>query len=186
MPDLDVHLDDIAAGDPDAFARWVAGAEPRVRASLYSFAAKVDTEAVVQETLLRMWQVAPRVVPDGKGDSLVRLAIRTARNLAIDHLRRARTRPEEIEAIERREWVEPAPPDPLLRRLIHACLEKLPKKPRAAISARISASGGRTDHQLCEEVGMTLNTFLVNVRRARLAVAACLERGGARVPEVRR
>ncbi len=186
MADLDLHLEAIAAGDPDAFARWVVGAEPRVRASLSSFAAQVDTEAVVQETLLRMWQVAPRVKTDGKGDSLLRLAIRSARNLAIDHLRRARTRPTEIEAIERREWVDPAPPDPLLRRLIHACLEKLPGKPRAAITARLTASGARPDVVLCDEVGMTLNTFLVNVRRARLAVAKCLEAGGAKLPEVPR
>ena len=40
----------IVAGDPEAFGSWVAGAEPRIRRSLGSFAALVDTEAVVQET----------------------------------------------------------------------------------------------------------------------------------------
>ena len=78
MADLDRYLPAIAAGDPDAFGHWVAGAEPRVRLSLSSFATRVDTEAVVQETLLRVWQVAPRFRPDGRPDGLVRLAVRIA------------------------------------------------------------------------------------------------------------
>jgi RNA polymerase sigma-70 factor (ECF subfamily) len=52
--DLDRHLPAIAAGDPDAFAPWVAGAEPALRDSLRPFAARVDTEAVLQEALLRV------------------------------------------------------------------------------------------------------------------------------------
>jgi DNA-directed RNA polymerase specialized sigma24 family protein len=183
VADLDVHLPAIAAGDPDAFARWVAGAEPRIRASLWTFAARVDTEAVVQETLLRMWQVAPRVRKDGP-DCLVRLAVRSARNLAISELRRARVRPAEVEELERRSGgVNPVEPDPMLRQLIQGCLDKLPRKPGAAIRARLTASGSRPDPVLCAEVGMTLNTFLQNVRRARLSVAECLKRGGARLPE---
>ena len=66
MIDLDDQLAAIAAGDPDAFGRWVAGAEHELRASLASFAAAVDSEVIVQETLLRMWQVAPRVERDGR------------------------------------------------------------------------------------------------------------------------
>ena len=68
MTDLDRHLPGILAGDSSAFATWMAGAEPRLRASLRSFAVQVDTEAVLQETLLRVWQVAPRFVPDGRPD----------------------------------------------------------------------------------------------------------------------
>src|SRR3954452_20513699 len=87
--DLDEHLAAIQAGDADAFERWVAAAEATVRLALRSFAARVDTEAVLQETLLRIWQVAPRFVPDGRPNALVRLAVRTARNLAISDVRRA-------------------------------------------------------------------------------------------------
>jgi RNA polymerase sigma-70 factor (ECF subfamily) len=94
-------LPDIAAGDTVAFARWVAGAEGRLRDSLRSFAARVDTEAVLQEALLRVWQVAPRVTLDGKPDALVRLAVRIARNLAVSELRRNRLEPVELEALER-------------------------------------------------------------------------------------
>ena len=61
MTDLDDLLPAIVAGDHDAFARWVAGAELRLRASVQGFARQVDVESVVQECLLRVWQVAPRV-----------------------------------------------------------------------------------------------------------------------------
>ena len=86
--DLDTHLSAIALGDAGAFGRWLAGAEPRLRDSLRPFAARVDTEALLQETLLRAWQVAPRHAPDGRPNSLLRLSMRIARNLCIDNARR--------------------------------------------------------------------------------------------------
>lgn len=49
-----------------------------IHQSLRSFAAKVDTEAVLQESLLRVWQVAPKVVPDGRENCLLRLGVRIA------------------------------------------------------------------------------------------------------------
>ena len=58
MSNLDVYLDAIRAGDAVAFGHWAAGAEARMRLSLTSFARVVDTEAVVQETLLRVWPVS--------------------------------------------------------------------------------------------------------------------------------
>ena len=70
--DLDVHLAAIVGGDPRAFGSWMSGAEPRVRDSLRSFAQVIDVEAVLQETLLRTWQVAPRFVADGRPNGLVR------------------------------------------------------------------------------------------------------------------
>lgn len=88
--DLDVHLEAIGAGDTQAFARWVAGAEPPVRASLARFAAQVDVEIVVQEALLRAWQAAPRVQRDGRGNCLLRFTLRAAQNLAIDEVRHRR------------------------------------------------------------------------------------------------
>src|SRR5690606_14601871 len=71
--DLDVHLAAIVAGDTRAFGRWLAGAEAPVRDSLRSFARVVDVEAVLQEALLRVWQVAPRFEPDGRPNGLLRL-----------------------------------------------------------------------------------------------------------------
>ena len=81
--DADVYLAHIAQGDADAFAAWLSSTEHEVRVSLRAFAATVDTEAVLQEALLRVWQAAPRVVPDGRPNALLRFAVRTARNTAI-------------------------------------------------------------------------------------------------------
>lgn len=68
-------------------------------------------------------------------------------------------------------------PDPRLRESISRCLERLPPKPRAAIEARLRAAGQR-DTRLAKNIRMTLNTFLQNIRRARLALADCLKSQG--------
>jgi DNA-directed RNA polymerase specialized sigma24 family protein len=181
MLDLDEHLDAVGAGDPRAFARWVAGAEPSLRASLRPLAARVDAEAVLQETLLRVWQVAPRCVRDGRPNALLRLGTRIARNLAVDELRRARVSPVEAAALEAALAAfapEPRAPDPLLRAAIVECRDALPAQPAAALTARLEAAGGEPDARLAERLHMRLNTFLQNVARARKLLAACLEKRG--------
>lgn len=183
--DLDVHLPGIVARDTAAFARWMAGAEGRMRDSLRSFAAAVDVEAVLQESLLRVWQVAPRFAPDGRPDGLLRLGIRIARNLAVSEVRRTRARPvpdEDLEAAVARfaGAVAHAEPDPLLRDAIAACRDKLPDKPRAALDARLDPDGPREDADLAEALGMRLNTFLQNFTRARRLLAECLAKAGVR------
>ena len=87
--DLDVHLPGILARDPMAFARWMTACEPHVRESLRSFVTVVDVEAVLQESLIRVWHASPRFVPDGQPNALLRFAVRIARNLAVDEARRA-------------------------------------------------------------------------------------------------
>lgn len=178
--DLDVHLPSIAAGDASAFAAWLAGAEPAVRGALRSFAAVVDVEAVVQEALLRAWQVAARVEPDGRPNALLRLTVRIAKNHAIDQARRARldyTEPAEMERVE----VEPALPDPLLRAQVERCREQLPAAPARALTARLTGRGGASDRDLAASVQMELNTFLKNVGRARAWLIECLARAGVEV-----
>lgn len=189
MTDLDVHLQEIVKGDKAAFGRWVAGAEATLRGSLRSFAASVDVEAVVQETLLRLWQVAGRVQPDGKPNGLLRFALRAGRNLALSETRRRRA----VAATDDEEGFErlmariadegPAPADPFLRRAIEICLGLLPAKPREAILARLQAAGGESDHELAARLGLKLNTLLQNVTRARRALAECLERRGVNLEE---
>src|SRR5262245_46678771 len=118
--DLDPELQAIAAGDADAFARWMAAAEPQLRRSLRPLAALVDAEAVLQEALLRVWQVAPRFQPDGRPNSLLRMAVAAAKNLALSELRRTRPELAGDEVISRVQLSQDAqrrvaPPDPLLR-----------------------------------------------------------------------
>jgi len=179
MDDLDRYLPDIVAGDTTAFGRWVAGVEPRLRASLGSVAGQLDAEAVLQECLLRVWQVAPRFVPDGRPDGLARLAIRIGRNLAVSELRRRRIVPT-IDADAGDHGTSAATPDPLLRRVIVECREKLPGKPAAALGARLDGPW-RPDVELAQELGMKLNTFLQNVTRARKLLAQCLSAHGVDV-----
>jgi RNA polymerase sigma-70 factor (ECF subfamily) len=178
--DLDLHQPEISAGDPDAFARWVAGAESPLRDSLRPFAARVDVESVLQEALLRVWQVAPRFQADGRPNGLLRLALRIARNLALSEARRLGRAllPGELpDLADPRAGEEP---DPLLRRHLADCREKLPGKPASALAARLE-SGGEPDAELAVRLGMKLNTFLQNFTRARKLLAECLERRGVRL-----
>jgi RNA polymerase sigma factor (sigma-70 family) len=183
MIDLDVHLAAIVAGDADAFARWLAGAEMPVRLSLASFAAVVDVEAVVQESLLRVWQVAPRFEPDGNPNGLLRFGVRIARNLAVSELRRTKTRPVEPADLEDHREVRASEPDPMLRRAIIECRDKLPAKPREVLDARLHSAGADDDVTLAEALGMRLNTFLQNFSRARKLLAECLGKRGIAVDQ---
>ena len=172
--DLDVHLQAIIGGDADAFGQWMAGGEARVRASLASFARVIDVEAVLQEALLRVWQVAPRFVPDGRENGLVRLAIRIARNLAVSEVRKIKTT--ESGDLEAEVATEVRGADPMLRAAILDCRDKLPAQPRKALDARLA--GGDDDSALASQIGMRLNTFLQNFSRARKLLAECLGRRG--------
>ncbi len=171
----------IARGDAVAFGRWVASAELPLRRGLRVFAASVDTEAVVQEALLRVWQVAPRFTHDGRPNALLRFTMRTARNVALSELRR-RASPEQVEALERAltddEALAPATPDPMLREQLARCREGLPPQPKAALDQRLASGGGDDDGVLAARARMSLNTFLQNFTRARRFLKACLEKAG--------
>lgn len=183
MLDLDCHLAAIAAGDAAAFGRWLAGAEPLLRVQLRKFAAYVDIESVLQEALLRTWQVAPRFEIDGQPNGLLRLAQRIARNLAIDLARRHHRvglGPLELSELNDETHAGPAPrlPDPLLRKLIVECHRKLPSKPLAALAQRLANAGAVSDEKLAKRLKMATNTFLQNVTRARKLLAECLAKRG--------
>jgi RNA polymerase sigma-70 factor (ECF subfamily) len=180
--DADEYLAAIAAGDPGAFGAWVAVSEQRIRASLMRFAAQVDVECVTQECLLRVWQAAPTLTPDGQENALLRWAIRVARNLALSELRRRSARPvghiDPNVSPEDELAASPASPDPLLRRVIAECRQALPRKPAQALSARLESGGQQPDSELASALGMKLNTFLKNFGRARKLLRVCLERHG--------
>jgi DNA-directed RNA polymerase specialized sigma24 family protein len=177
--DLDEHLPAIRGGDTHAFERWVAAAEASVRLGLRSFAAAVDTEAVLQETLLRVWQVAPRFVPDGRPNGLLRLAVRIARNLAVSESRRVRAAAVDPAVLEERgDEAGVVTADPLLRRTIELCRQQLEGRPAQALEARLAAGGSEPDEVLAQRLAMRLNTFLQNFSRARRLLAECLRRHG--------
>ena len=146
------------------------------------YSAQVDIECVTQECLLRAWQAAPTLHPDGKENALLRWAIRVARNLALSELRRRGARPlghVDTTVSPEEELAHPAAlPDPLLRRVIAECREALPAKPAQALAARLDSGGLHQDKELASALGMKLNTFLQNFGRARKLLRACLERHG--------
>jgi RNA polymerase sigma factor (sigma-70 family) len=185
--DLDVYLSAISAGDARSFGAWMALAEPSVRESLRSFASVVDVEAVLQEALLRVWQVAPRFERDGRPNGLLRLGVRIARNLAVSEVRRTKAQPTDERDLETAlAEIEPSPnaPDPMLRGTIAKCRDKLPPKPRQVLDTRLACGGGLDDADLAESIGMRLNTFLQNFTRARQLLADCLRKHGVHVEEL--
>ncbi len=172
----------MVAGDAEAFGRWVAGVESSVRQSLRPFAALVDTEAVLQEAFLRVWQVVPRFVHDGREHALLRFTVTTARNAAVSQLRRAAPTASELDTLERQLSIEahvaPITPDPFLREAIAYCRRKLPNQPALALQQRLDSTGGEDDSVLAARVNMSLNTFLQNFGRARKFLAECLKKHG--------
>ena len=168
----------ILVGDVTAFAGWMARTEEPIRSSLRRFASCVDVEGVVQETFLRVWRSARLVEGDGKPGRLLRYGLRIARNLAVSEARRRRML--DLDAAQAPEpTVEPSSvPDPSVADAVHACREKLPQQPRAAIDARIQSEGLVRDEDLAARVGMRTNTFLQNVTRARKLLAECLRLRG--------
>jgi len=177
--DSDLELPAIRRGDAEAFARWLVGAEPPLRASLRKFATVVDSEAVLQEALLRVWQVAPQCAGDGRPHALLRLAMRIVQNLAISEARRHRLLPTAVGDELPEPAIEPAnAPDDAVRAAVANCLAKLPPQPATAITLRLADEGRSSDRELAFGAKMTTNTFLQNVTRARKLLAECLQRAG--------
>jgi RNA polymerase sigma-70 factor (ECF subfamily) len=177
--DTDCELPAIAAGSADAFARWLVRAELPLRRALRRFATVVDTEAVLQEALLRVWQVAPRCQPDGRPHGLLRLAVRSAQNLAISEARRHRLLPVPAGDDLPEVGIDAGhAPDDAVRAAVAACRDKLPPQPARAIAARLDDGGLHHDRDLAAALGMRTNTFLQNVTRARNLLAECLRRAG--------
>jgi len=170
-------------GRHDAFTSWVSLCEMPLRKSLRSFARVVDVESVLQEGLLRMWRLAPKLKLEGENASL-RLALRIVRNLAISEARRLKRvdhlDPETLEQDPAAQVQPDSPPDPALRRAIEFCLKKLPRRPRETMLARLK---GLDDRTLAAELDMRVNTFLQNIVRARRLLRKCLEGKGVRLEE---
>ena len=137
---------------------------------------------------MRMWVLAQcrrRRPLEGENASL-RFAIGMARNLARSEARRMGREvllpPDDMPDVE----APPDPPsDPGLRQAILNCIGKLTKKPLAALRTRLAMGGIHPDRDIAGMLGMTINTFLQNITRARKQVAVCLERQGVELEGLR-
>lgn len=186
VSEIDVLFARVRRGDQAAFGRWMGRVERPIRMSLARFARAVDVEAVVQETLLRMWVLATQHLRELEGENAsLRFAIGLARNLARSEARRmGRVRflpPEDLPEVP----VEPPPaPDPGLAAAIRDCVERLSSKLRSVLQARMARGALEPDRELAAELNMRLNTFLQNVVRARHQMRKCLEGKGVPIGEV--
>ncbi len=184
---LDEFFQQIRSGDMGAFANWMRLVEIPLRRSLRPFARTVDVEAVIQETLLRMWLVArdPDRVLVGEYASL-KYAFRMAQFIAMEE--RRRSHPDRFVDLrglddDPRFCCEPEMPDPALARAIWECLNALPGKPRRALEARLNGTS-LPDKVIAAGLRMKPNTFLQNVVRARKGLKECLGHRGVRLGEV--
>ena len=183
---VDADFAEVCTGDSVAFARWMGRVERPIRLSLRPFARAVDVEAVVQETLARMWMFATDRGSALTGeDASLRYAIGMARNLARNEARRMRR---EVHLPPER-LPEPVvgpdpPPDPGLARAIAECMKKVARRPLEALQLRLRLGHARSDRELAEMVGMSMNAFLQNIVRARKHLAGCLEGKGVPLREI--
>lgn len=189
MADTEALFAQAREGDRWVFGDWAGRVEGPVRASVRNFARYVDLEVVVQETLLRMWLMATakQRVLEGRNASL-RMALRVARNVALEELRRARRgTPVALEDCEDAPElvIEPPPgPDPALGRAIRECIERLPERSRSSLLRRIEVGHAIPDRTLAHGLGLELNTFLQHIVRARKHLADCLHRKGVKITGV--
>jgi RNA polymerase sigma-70 factor (ECF subfamily) len=186
MQDLDALHAAIAAGNSAAFGQFLGRAELTVRRSLKTFSTRVDTEAILQEAFLRLWQVAPRFTPDKKPNGLLRLLVRIAQNLALDEVKRRREVRIDDDIAPPPELISPlVEVDPLLRDIVKRCFDRLPPQPSRALGARLESEGAEPDSVIAERIRMKPNTFFQNVARARRLLADCLQEHGVALPDAR-
>ena len=186
MTEVDRAFQRTQRGDHEGFSDWVRLVEIPLRRSLRSFARGVDVEAVVQEGLLRMWVLAPRLSLKGANASL-RYAVVMTRRLAQQEAKRLGTTesidPNELERDSDLSIEPDRPADPGLRRAILDCIERLPAQPKKALGARLENDGSESDPAIAVRLRMKLNTFLQNIVRARRHLARCLESRGVSLEE---
>jgi len=181
MSEIDDRWSLACRGGERAFGEWAGRVERPVHLSLRPFARAVDTESVVQETLVRMWHRSrdPDPTLTGENASLryaIRVAHNLARNVARKHRREHLLPPEDLPH-EPGPTTEPSESDPLLRRIIQRCLDALPGPLRRALRVRLHG-GHRPAREQATEAGMTVNTFHQNIVRARRNLGGCLEKHG--------
>lgn len=187
MTEIDAAFERAREGTPEAFANWMTLVERPVRGSLRRFSRAVDAEVVVQETFLRMWNAANDPAREWEGrDASLRFALRVARNVALEEVRRTgHGHLVSLDDLRHDPAVDaPPPPDRGQQKAIRECLARLAGKPHDALFSRLLRGHSSPDRELAEGLRMTVNTFLQNVVRARRAVAECLESKGVSLREV--
>ncbi|GAP36010.1 sigma-70 family RNA polymerase sigma factor [Piscinibacter sakaiensis] len=147
---------------------------------------RAQAEDLLQEVYVKVWRAAAGF--DAARAQPMTWLTHIARNRAIDSLRRAGTQPsieaagpqddEDSDVYERTADEGPGPMDLLARaadaRRLHACMDGLSATQRQSMA--LAFFDGLSHAEVAEHLGQPLGTVKSWVRRALLALKACLER----------
>ncbi len=165
-----------AAGDRRAFDALVRPRWERIyRIALRIVGEREDAQDVAQRACLRLWQTLARFRP---GEDLDGWIYRMVTNLAIDTLRRRRTRREEPVLPEVREHAGALPENRLLaaelERALQVATEQLPPRQKAVfVLARVE---GLEPVEIARMLGVAPSTVRNHLFQARAHVARVLAR----------
>jgi RNA polymerase sigma-70 factor (ECF subfamily) len=169
----DALLAAYAAGDVAAARMLTLRLAPRLIATAARLLGdRTEAEDVAQETMLRLWRIAPDWRPGAAQPAT--WAHRVAVNLCLDRLRRRPTRPLE----EAAEVEDPAPP-PLAAleaadrvSALSAALSALPDRQRIAICLRHFEE--RSNPEIAESLGISVEAVESLLSRGRRALSRAL------------
>jgi RNA polymerase sigma factor (sigma-70 family) len=172
-PPLAADLAAVALGDEAALRRlWDAAAPTLLGLCLRLVRRRAVAEDLLQESFVRIWRKAHQYDP-ALGDPLGWMAAVT-RNIALDHLRRARVRGETgLEEASGAAAHEALAELDFSRADLQRCIDRLPEKQKQAIL--LAYYRGMTHIELAEALGAPLGTVKSWVRRALIDLKDCLE-----------
>lgn len=175
------HLEDLLAhaslGSRRAFAQLYEASN----AKLYGVALRIlgnrgEAEDVLQEAYVKIWHSAGRF-DAGRGNAQGWLSA-IVRNQAIDVLRARKPQARDIASMFDLADSGPSPETAALasddRRRIGLCLDELDEK--RALAVRAAYLEGHSYAELAERLEVPLNTIRTWLRRALIALRACLSR----------
>ncbi|MGI9384669.1 MAG: sigma-70 family RNA polymerase sigma factor [Methyloligellaceae bacterium] len=167
-----------ASGDQAAFRRLYDATASKLLGVLIRILKRRDlAEEVLQEVFLRIWQRAETY--DARQGAPFAWMVTIARNRAIDVTRKRVESAlgegdDDVRLVEQSLRVASDMPDVADRESLRACLEEL--QPRQRECVILAYCYGYTREELAEKYDVPTGTLKTWVRRALLALRACLER----------
>lgn len=173
-------LQRIRLGDASAFDDLITRHQSALRAHLRRYVSQTDTEDLLQELWLRVWQRAGQ----WQGGKPLAWMLTIATNLALNHLRRRQVLPTTLEEEELLE-LSPTPSDALLPgpeeeviwrdevRRVSSALEMLPEEKQQAL--RLIRIEGMSLREAADRLGVPIGTVKSRLHHARKLLMEHLE-----------
>lgn len=151
-------------GDEAAQRRLILAYQDRIAGFVYTIiGSTADIDDLTQQVLLRMLAGLPKLREDARFEAWL---FRLARNVSIDHLRRARWRRffSPLEAIHTETLAAPSGCDPALVDALQHALQQLGPADRTILAL---AADGRSHEEMQQTLGKSLAAVKVMLHRAR-------------------